>query len=257
MHSGHQGTSAIGKRIRDAFFKQIEANSSVWQCKCGCKRKDSGRGYSNFVTHVQSEHPDDLQVLLPENSTVSKLSTSPAKSLFYRCKTVHLHRWLDYVINSLQCFYAVENAVYQRMAKYDPIAYKTLMKFKEKLTEIVEGKITSLLLDKFGLVFDGCCCADTHYVGVYTTYLSEDEIGYSKCLLAFSLFEEEDRQDAENHQEFVKFVLSVYNKSLENSVVLIGDNCSTNRRLANDVGISFIGCASHKFNLAVEIILNE
>ena len=40
-------------------------------------------------------------------------------------------------------------------------------------------------------------------------------------------------------------------------VVLIGDNCSTNRRFANDVGISFIGRASRKFNLAVEIILNE
>ncbi len=62
-------------------------------------------------------------------------------------------------------------------------------------------------------MFDGWCCADTHCVGAYATYLSEDEIGYSKCLLAFSPFEEEERQDAENHQEFVKFVLSVYNKS--------------------------------------------
>ena len=46
--------------------------------------------------------------------------------------------------------------------------------------------------------------------------------------------------------------LLVYNKRLDIVVAFIGDNCSTNRKILNDCGIPLIGCANHRFNVAVK-----
>ncbi|KAH9135418.1 hypothetical protein LEN26_006419 [Aphanomyces euteiches] len=63
------------------------------------------------------------------------------------------------------------------------------------------------------------------------------------------------RMTSDAHLEFMVFVLELYGKSWSNVVALIGDNCSTNIALARKAAVSFIGCASHRFNLAVKDIL--
>ena len=45
-------------------------------------------------------------------------------------------------------------------------------------------------------------------------------------------------------------VLSVYRKDLTNLLFLVGDNAPVNKSIANLLVIPFIGCASHRFNLA-------
>ena len=52
-----------GKRIRDEFISRKDDNTDVWVCKCGTSRK-GGRGYTNFVSHIQSQHPKDLECYL-------------------------------------------------------------------------------------------------------------------------------------------------------------------------------------------------
>ncbi|KAH9102731.1 hypothetical protein AeMF1_020740 [Aphanomyces euteiches] len=60
-----------------------------------------------------------------------------------------------------------------------------------------------------------------------------------------------------SHKKYLEFVLDVFGKTLSNIVVLIGDNCSTNRALSRLLGIPFVGCASYRFNLFVGDILRE
>lgn len=47
----------------------------------------------------------------------------------------------------------------------------------------------------------------------------------------------------------------MYDKNIENVVALIGDNVNTKRAFARRVGPDFVGCDSHRFNLAAKDIL--
>ncbi len=75
--------------------------------------------------------------------------------------------------------------------------------------------------------------------------------------LAFSPCESENSQSAENHYQFLLFVLELFGKSIENVVALEGDNRSANKAFAIRVGCGFVGCASHRYNLAMKDILQE
>ncbi len=46
-------------------------------------------------------------------------------------------------------------------------------------------------------------------------------------------------------------ILSTYDKTEDNLVVLVGDNSKTNVRLAKDTAIPFVGCHAHLLNLAM------
>jgi hypothetical protein len=57
---------------------------------------------------------------------------------------------------------------------------------------------------------------------------------------------------APDHLNHVEKVLESYGtKTFDNIVCLVGDNCSVNQCMARILDVSPIGCASHKFNLAV------
>lgn len=71
-------------------------------------------------------------------------------------------------------------------------------------------------------------------------------------LIGFSSSESELTQNAENHVEFLKYLLSLLKKSVDDVVDLIRDDCSTNQRMAWLLNKEFAGCYRHRFNLAVE-----
>lgn len=63
--------------------------------------------------------------------------------------------------------------------------------------------------------------------------------------------------DADEHIATLDFVMSLYEKSSDWAIALVGDNCPTNRSMATKLQIPFIGCASHLWNLWVEDYLKE
>lgn len=67
----------------------------------------------------------------------------------------------------------------------------------------------------------------------------------------------EETQNANEHYEFILFVLSVYGKTMQNVVAVVGDNCNTNRAMSRRIGPIFVGCYSHRFNLAVRDLLSK
>ncbi|KAI0566383.1 Ribonuclease H-like protein [Gracilaria domingensis] len=56
---------------------------------------------------------------------------------------------------------------------------------------------------------------------------------------------------ADQHYSFLTFVRQLNGKMWKNVVALIGDNCDVNKATADQASSSLIGCASHRFNLAV------
>jgi hypothetical protein len=77
-------------------------------------------------------------------------------------------------------------------------------------------------------------------------------------LLAFSPLLDETDFTAESHHEFVVSVLTnVFQKSLDNVLCLIGDNCATNKALADLCGKPLIGCHAHRFNLECSAYLER
>jgi len=245
-----------GKRIRDAFFEKRTTTDKYWYCRCGTRRKEPSRGYENFVEHVRKHHSKDLDNLLEDGASTA--SESRPALLFYKKKTLDVYGWLRYIIMGLQPFYAVENKVVSEFSQYGPISYNTLMKYMDLLTTKVEEKVKLILPDKLCLVFDGWSSGSTHYVGIFATFPAENERKYEKVLIGFSPLEDETNQTAHNHCDLIRFVLNVFGKSVSNVIALTGDNCNTNKAIANQLGVGFIGCASHRFNIFVkQMILQE
>ncbi|KAK1931473.1 hypothetical protein P3T76_013229 [Phytophthora citrophthora] len=67
----------------------------------------------------------------------------------------------------------------------------------------------------------------------------------------------EQHYTADERYNLVKFVLAIYGKSITSPSVLMGDNCSTNKVLADRMGIPLVGCGCHKLNLAVKPFLGR
>ena len=162
---------------------------------------------------------------------------------------------INWIVDRNQPISEVDNVVTRDMFKTKPICSKTLRKYILALTPNVEKVISEDLPDKFGLIFDGWTSATMHYVAIFATYMKDGM--HKESLLAVAPLFNEEQLGAEQHIEFMYATLHLYRKAMDNVVVLIGDNCSTNKKISNNTGIPLIGCASHRFNLAVNSWLEE
>ena len=94
-------------------------------------------------------------------------------------------------------------------------------------------------------------------MALYAKFSSQTANGYRKILLALSPFDEETSQNVVSPYELTKFQLDLFGESFDNLDEMIGDNCSTNHAFSDLARTSFIGCASHRLNLAVLDILKQ
>ena len=124
-------------------------------------------------------------------------------------------------------------------------------------TRKVENKIKEVLPDKFALVIDGWTKNSTHFVAIFVSFHADTKVGFEQVMLAFSPMNSETSFRASDHFGFIEWVLGLYGKSLDNVVAVIGDNVSTNQALADMCKKPLIGCASHRFNLAMKKILGS
>ena len=77
-------------------------------------------------------------------------------------------------------------------------------------------------------------------------------------LLGFSpMLEDDFNFTSESHKNLIIHVLSVFDKTLDNVLCFVGDNCSTNTHLADICELPLVGCASHRFNLEVQAFLDN
>jgi hypothetical protein len=116
------------------------------------------------------------------------------------------------------------------------------------------------------LVFDGWLEASRHLIGLFIVYPplpckdqqgNDDASNPNLHLLAFAPLLDETNFSAENHANFIKVTLEWFSFSRQRLFCLIGNNCTTNKATANQLGVPLLGCRSHCFNLSVEQFLKK
>ena len=100
-------------------------------------------------------------------------------------------------------------------------------------------------------MLDGWSSGSTYYVGVIANFNNDAGLP-AQILLGFSPLLVETSMSASEHLDYLNYLLTMFGKNMSNVVCLICDNCETNKALARLCRIPMIGCASHRFNLAVK-----
>eukprot|EP00733_Pompholyxophrys_punicea_P000830 Pompholyxophrys_punicea_v1_NODE_313_length_2295_cov_18.692411.p1 type:complete len:169 gc:universal NODE_313_length_2295_cov_18.692411:1111-1617(+) len=119
------------------------------------------------------------------------------------------------------------------------------------LTKEVEQRAASKLVGSLGL-FWMVGMLTVHFVALFACIPKVNHY----VLIALSPLLCEDDFSSQSHKEFIESVLvDIYGKSLADVGYLVEDNVSTNKHLADLMGVPFIGCASHRLNLAVNLML--
>ncbi|KAG3195338.1 hypothetical protein PC128_g8589 [Phytophthora cactorum] len=153
----------------------------------------------------------------------------------------------------------------------------TLLRYFVLLFEVVESRVASELPELFGLVLDGWTSSNRHYVAIFaffdsatgntgtagisaaSEYYEDLECSSRRfLLLAFSPVETEKDLSAQSEYDLIADTLSRYNKPWNAVKFMVGDNCSVDQYIGRKEGaIPQIGCASHRFNLAVKDYLKK
>ncbi len=122
----------------------------------------------------------------------------------------------------------VENQYIREICKVEPISIDIFMKYFQLLNDAVIVKIKAVLPNKFGLILDGWSNGTKHFVAIYAVF-PNSKGKREQILLDMQPFPDETNQTADNHIDFIHYVLDCYSKSRSNIVFICGDNCDANK----------------------------
>ena len=149
------------KQIAEFFFTKVTGMTHSFVCKCGKVRKQEiSRRYRNLLDHVKNDHPDwENQIKMKTSSIVSEEATT-------------LFGWLDWIVMDSLPFVTVQKYQTRKFWKLNDLDRKTLVKYIEKLTVLVEETVAQELPEKFGLIIDGWTDSgtSTHYLAIFACY---------------------------------------------------------------------------------------
>jgi len=243
------------KQIVSTFFTK-ESEEQVgdkllitYLCSCGRKRVQNPKtGYGNLLNHIKSDHKDWEEIM--------KAKDTKNPSAFVNKKGANIFKWLEWIVLTNLPFQFVEDPLTRKNTCLDSITDETIKKYLLLVTENVEKRIADDLPDKFGIIIDGWKDGTTHYIAIFASYSDVNGVGQYPLLSIAPPYDEQSFT-AETHKAFIIDVLELYDKGLSSLVYLVGDNAPVNTCLSDLLGVPFIGCASHRFNLACKKYLEE
>jgi len=151
----------------------------------------------------------------------------------------------------------VENKLTKDMFKHKPMSVKTLRKLilgtaNETMKPIAEELRR---VGRFTIIMDGWTCdgTGTHYIAIFAGFINPTTGEYEEVLLAIQPTLNEDDMGADAHIELLESTLEMYALDRTMVICIICDNCNTNGCIARLWDIPMVGCASHRFNLAVKL----
>ena len=171
-------------------------------------------------------------------------------------RVVNVISWLDWIVMEGKPFNTVQKERTRKYSKLKPISIKTFMKYMRVLTKSVEKAVAAELPDQFALVIDGWSLdgvlihltsaflflysgQSTHYLGIFASYLLD--VRPKLVLLAFTTLLDEIAFTAAVHKQVIVDTLTVFQKSLDNVVCIVSDNCNTMLSLADLCGVPLLG----------------
>jgi hypothetical protein len=249
--------------IRDPLTKKMR-KTATYVCH-GCSTKteikiNKSAGYQNLAQHVYTTHKDFYDRM---SATKGAVVVSLARAISGRA--LNVFGCLDWMVHANLAFTFFSTARTKQYSSLRGMTPKTIRKYLHLVSDSIRLGITEDLPDSFGIIFDGWSCRNQHFIAVFATYMSDGKL--KTPLLAMAPLHSTDAMTTEDeskiahgareHVLFIKTAIEKYSRSLQNVEYIVCDNCNVNKRMAKDLGVPMVGCASHRFNLAVQKFMNS
>lgn len=251
---------AGSKVICENFY--IPTKDSLWQCKKCEKMKKKNGGWTNLLTHLRScVGPDfEAQFELAKKSSVG-VGTLREHFVPIGTKEKEMCTWIQLLVMKNFPPSFVDCPLFREMTSLKPVCSTDMEKHLLALARLVKETIKKRLTEtptKLVLVLDGWTEGTDHYMGLTVSYnVTCTETGKQvpeQVLLSINLLhaQEFEEMTATDYMDHITKVLNSYGRLAHKDIIcIVGSNCDINRQVAVDLGVPFIGCASHKLNLAV------
>ncbi|KAE9215276.1 hypothetical protein PF004_g14804 [Phytophthora fragariae] len=232
------------RQLAAFFFTPLEPGH--YRCNiCEQTRKQAARtGYTNLMSHLQSVHPTHGEEYAEFQAR--NLATLEVFG-FVDEVTSHMYDWLRWIVERNLPLSEVENTLTRQLVRMRPTSVSTLKTYMARVAARVGTIIAEEMGTCIGIMWDGWSCGTRHYVAVLVVYHGPN--GPIERLIGLS--PAEDGQTADAQIEIMAAILEVYGKTTRMIKFVVGDNCVTNQALATKLGVPLVGCASHRFNLAM------
>ena len=217
----------------------------------------SGSNYSNLVRHVQSKHEDWEELYEKQKSDFLKsngqLKLSDFKFSYVDQRSRDVYSWISWIVQDNLPLSFCEKPSTRANTNLSHISRHSLHKYmlgvQSKLVEAIKLELKNRIL---GLLFDGWSDGKgNHYCALFICYEGSDGKTIYRLISVAPLLDE-TKFDAVTHIAYIDAMLRWYDLTLANITFLVGDNCSTNGAIGRLANVPLIGCASHRFNLAVQ-----
>ena len=208
------------------------------------------------MSHLKDKHQDWEQIYNEFKKNNLKAKKAPAGSVFFiNPKVITLHSWLDWIVTENLPISAVEKRSFREYSNLESISVDTFEKYLKLVEAGIEKNLKTELPTNFGLIIDGWTEGSTHYFGVFASY-RKNGTNYTR-FLTISPPLDETSFTAQKQADFLVDVVEALGRCKENILYLVADNTATNPATATALDVPFIGCASHRFNLAVQKYLER
>ncbi|KAL0212388.1 hypothetical protein RCL1_006014 [Eukaryota sp. TZLM3-RCL] len=242
----------------------------LWKCKvAGCEKtrmQKPGTGYSNLWSHITSHHPD-YEILM---SQFNENSESNLERFIVRDMSRNCFYWLDWIMTNLLPFSFADNPINRLYSRLSDTCSQTLLKNAVSVQKELYSGIADNLGSNFALILDGWedRVSGQEYVALFGSSTSSNGL-ILLDLVPFVLPGDEDDEEAlppnandvmfgaEHYQRLVLQVLLKFGKCWTDVAVLVGDNCATNKALADLAALPLVGCASHRWALEMSSANND
>lgn len=227
-----------GRRIAHTFFTKFLADGNVYICKCGKKRKRTSRSYFDLLYRVKFAHPQYARL----GNGGDRATQCEISEFFITSKASTIYSWFDFVITALKPFSFLENKVFRRHIKHEPISISNFMRYMPRVVEVVEEKYLVNYLSYLPLFSMGRLDNPPISSPFYALFPYSNERGYETLLLTLSPMGDECSLSAKEHVKFIAYILELYGKSWSNICYLIGDNVDVRKSISNMGSSPFNGC---------------
>jgi hypothetical protein len=234
------------------FFSAIDGKGHQYICLCGTSRTGNVKraGYANFVSNIDRMHPD--------------WEARMALGIKRRTRDTHVDKkgtavfgWLEQLVPDCRPLHFVESDLARKYSSLALICQETWKKYMLSVESAVVSRLQKLPKGaKYGLIFDGWSDGNRHYFATFISHRNENDTPLLNPICFQPLLKESDLSAA-SHQDLFFTVLSSFELLPEYLLFLTGHNCSVNKALSNSLGVPLVGCASHRFNLAVNRYLRD
>ncbi|OWZ08124.1 hypothetical protein PHMEG_00019383 [Phytophthora megakarya] len=244
------------KQVSTFYFKCVSDDdgepTAQYVCRCGVQRRmEPNTGYTYLLGHVFMWHTNFVVEMTSVSANTGTLVG------FIDDKTHKVFSWIDMVLSCNLPFSFCETEAASNYVKIGSLSTDSLVKYMRLLVRAVETVIASNHPKSFGIIFDGWTFRSEHYVAVFASFRHDGKVQNILIAMAPIIDDNVDNLTASSHVKFLDTILSYYGRSKASVAYIVGDHCSVNGAVADQLQVPMVGCASHRLNLAVNLLLAD